>query len=114
MLVRLPPVEDRCLGLPGAAEQSERQYAERNVRCVLPVMAEWRKGIAGRGWAVRKGNRADCGFANRRDVERQREIVRDGMLVERGDLHEEIVRMLPIVERRATVALARLQQQRIS
>src|SRR6476469_5096572 len=68
VLIGLAPVEDRRLRLPGATEHSESQHAEGDVRCVLPVMTEGRERIAGRGWTLRKRDRADGGLANGGDV----------------------------------------------
>ena len=59
---------------------------------------------------MRKGNGTDRRLSDRRDVKREREILRDGMLVKRCELHEQVVRMLAIVQRLAVVALPRLQQ----
>ncbi len=63
--------------------------------------------------AMRIRSRPDGRVAHRCGVERQQRVVRNRKIVERGDLHEEIMRMLAVDDRRSIRSLALLEELRI-
>ena len=78
------------------------------------MMGDRRQRIVRRGWAVREGHGAYRRLADRREVEREPKIPGHRPLVEGRELHEQIVRVLVIVQRDALVGLPRLHQQRVA
>ena len=99
VLVRLPAVEQRPLDLHRVAEEAGGEDAKRDVGGILPVVRQGRQRVTRGGWTMGKGHRPDRGLAHGRHVKRDRQITSDGALVQRGELHEEIVGVLPIVQR---------------
>ena len=71
-------------------------------------------GLSIAGKPVHEGGRAERGFAGRRGVDKGRAVFAERMRVARGQLHEQIVRVLPIHERLAVILLAGLKQHRDS
>src|SRR6266566_9388678 len=115
ILIRLPTVEGGRLELHRPCEEPGCDDAERDVGRVLPVMRDRREGIVLGRRAMHERHWTDGGFARRGDVEREAERVRDqGTLVKRRQLHEEIVRMLDVMDVHALVELAGLEQLRIA
>src|SRR5438105_8352668 len=63
---------------------------------------------------VHECNGPECRLSGWCDVRLDTDVPRDWPLVECPQLHPEIVWMLPVVQRLAVVALATLEQERIS
>src|SRR5438270_136631 len=80
---------------------------ERDVGAVLPVMGDRRQRIVRRGRPMGEGNGTHRRLADRGEVEREPKILCDRPLVEGREFHEQVVRMLPIVQRRALVGFPR-------
>src|SRR5213593_4131529 len=114
MIVGLAAVEPRTLKLHRAREHPRRHHSERDVRAILPVMGDRGERIVGGGGPVRKGDRPHRRLAHRSEIDGEPQIPAHGPLVQRGELHEELVRVLAIVQRRFPVGLARLEGQRIA
>jgi hypothetical protein len=110
-LVRLPAVEPRSLELRAPRKDPRRYDSERDVGAVLPVMGDRRQRIISRGRPVRESHRAQRRLADRGEVEREPEIASHRAFIEYRELHEEIVGVLAIMQRRALVGLPRLHQQ---
>ena len=83
--------------------------AERDVRLVERVMAEWSGRIVHRGWPVHERDRTEGGLADRRAGQRQTGLLVQGQAPDGRQLHEEIVRVLPIDEWAAIEGLAHLK-----
>src|SRR5262249_41465570 len=99
IFIRLAAVEPRAFELPDARVKASGRDAVRDVRCVLPVVAEGRDGVV-----LRRGTMHVCDWPERRlprwaAVHFDREILCDRLLEHRRQLHEEIMRMLPVVQR---------------
>ena len=63
---------------------------------------------------MREARRPERRLAREREVELGADVVGDLAAVERGELHEEVVRVLAVVQRLAVQRLAALQQQRVA
>src|SRR4051812_47305188 len=113
VLIRLSAVECRAFELPGVSEQPGGEHTKTHVRGILPVMTDRSGWVVHRGGAMHKGYRAESGLTGRGRVETPRQRFGDGVLVQRAQLHPEIVRMLPVVQRLTFEALAALKKQRV-
>ncbi len=78
---------------PGEAAGED---VEGDVGGVLLMMAEGGDGIFGGGLTVRVGDGADGGVADWRGVEAEESALAEMDVVERGDLHEEVVGVLAV------------------
>src|SRR5207244_13231004 len=85
-----------------------------DVRAVLPVMGDRGERIVGGGGPVRNGGRSHRRLANRSEIDGETQIPAHRPLVQRGELHEQVVWVLAIVQRRSPVGLARLEEQGIA
>lgn len=78
------------------------------------MMPERRQRIGRCRDAVRKRNGPERRLARGGGVELHPEVPRQRTRVERRQLHEQVVRMLPVHERLPTECLAGLQKQRVA
>ena len=112
VLVGLAPMEERALELEKAVVDARGQDSEGDVRRVLPMVTDGWQRIAHRRGPMHECGRTERGFAGRGRVQLDTQGVADRVPVDRRRLHEEIVGMLPIVQRPAAVGLAALQKKR--
>ena len=92
-------------------EEAGGQDAETDVRGVLPMVRQRRGQIVHGRWSVHEGDGPERRFPRRRGIDCHADAVRQRALVHCCQFHPEIVRMLPIEQRLAPIALAALQQQ---
>ena len=113
LFVGLRAVERARFEADGAERDAGGDHVAADVRGVLEVMAERRlRDLAGRV-AMRKSDRPERGIADRREVQVSERVTAERVRVLHGQLHEEIVRMLPVDELLAERGLAGLKQLRI-
>ena len=109
VFVRLAAVEGRALQSDAAAPPPGRDHVARDVGGVEPMVREGRRRVLARGGAVHEGDGPERGLAHGRELQPDRAAA-DGPPVGRGQVHEEVVRMLPVHERLALERFARLEQ----
>src|SRR5271155_2963680 len=78
---------------------------------ILLMMSERAHGIFRSGRPVGIGRWAERGIAGRSDVEREESFIAPFQIIEKGELHYEIVGVLPIDNGEAVSGLALLKQQ---
>src|ERR1700720_2198513 len=89
-------MEARGFQSDAAVSDANGDYIVGNVGGILKVMSERCDRIFRRGWPVRISKRPHGRVAHGRSVERQQSICAQFVVVERSQLHEEIVGMLTI------------------
>jgi len=99
MLVGFAAIEDRAFRFPLLAEHSGGHHAVGNVRGVEPVMRNRRDRIRERRETMWKRDRAQRWFACEAAIELPCHGGGQRTLVLRRELHEEVMRMLSIVDR---------------
>lgn len=114
VFVGLAAVEEGAFELHGFGEEARGEDAERNMRGVLPVVGNGGEEVVFCRRAVHECDRADGGLAYWGGVELESKCVRKLAVVQRRDLHEEIVWMLAVVEWGTVVCFAALQKKRIA
>lgn len=115
VFVRFAALEGAGLQLERAADPSEGRHAEDDVGRVQPVVADRRLGIIDPGAAVHEGGGAEGGLARPAGVDEHGVAVRQSPSVGSGQLHDQLVRMLPVDQRLSPVgALAGGEQQGIA
>jgi len=113
-LVGLTTVEDRRFESQRSREHARGEDAEGDVRSVLPVVHDRRERIVHRRRAMRERDRPHRRLADGRRVQRDADAIGDRALEESGELHDEIVRVLSVVQRLALVRLSGLEEQGIT
>ena len=113
-LVRLPSLESAPFNFQIAPDRSERDDAESHMRRVLPVMAERRVRIIHGGEPMHERRRPQRRFARITGIQIGGKIVAEPLRIADRDLIEQIVRMLPVVQRFAIPRFAGLKQERIT
>ena len=78
------------------------------------MVRQRRERVARRGRTVGERRGPERRLPDRGEVDRRREVVCDAAFIQGRQLHEEIVRVLPIHQRSAPVLLAGLQQERVA
>ena len=78
------------------------------------MVRQWCERVVERRGPVHVGHRPDPRLAHRRGVDHETESLGERPLVEGRQFHEQVVRVLPVVERLPTEGLAALQQQRVA
>src|SRR3989449_10127495 len=94
ILVWLPPIEPGRFELRRVGEDSSGQDSKCDVRAVLPMVRQRRERVGSGGWTVRESDGANGGLADWGGGEGHSDGARDASLVQRRELHEEIVRGL--------------------
>src|SRR3954453_8615172 len=110
ILARLTPIEDRAFELEPAIRETGRENSEADVRRVLQVMRKRRRRILRCGSAMHECIWSKRGLARIPDIRKPARAVANRHGVSRTQLHEEIVRMLPIDQWLAFVSLACLKE----
>ena len=106
MLVGFAGVERRHFRLPPGSRDAGRHETEGNVRRVEPVMGDRRDRIRHRRRTVWKAGRTERRLARKAAVEVPSQLPAERPLVVGGKLHEQIVRVLAVVNRVAFADLA--------
>src|ERR1700722_18609405 len=83
------------------------------MRRIFLMVPERGNRIFARGLSLRISDRPDGGIAYRRSVKAEQRVVRERQIVERGQLHKEIVRVLAVDDRIAVSRFSLLKQLRI-
>ena len=110
MFVGLAPVEHRGLRLPARSVDARRHDPERHVCGVEPVVRQRRDRVRHRRRPVRKRHRAERRFGRRPSKYLPAQAARQRRVVLGRQLHDQIVRMLAVVDRLAVALLARGEQ----
>ena len=115
LLVGLATAEHRAFQLQVAEHVAQRHHPVGDVRRVEPVMRDRRLGIVLAGEAVHERGRAESRLSRQPGVDECRAALRQAVAVRRRQLHEQVVRMLPVDQWRLPVGrLAGLQEERIA
>ena len=93
---------------------SERDHLVRDMGGILKMMTKRSNGIFRRRRPVWESWRPEGGIADRRSIERKRGILRQLVIVERGQFHEEVMRMLSVNNWAAVSRLSLLEQLRVA
>src|SRR5262245_60445710 len=110
VLIRLAAIERRGLGAPSRAAYASRDHATGDMRRVQPVMADGGNRIRECRYAMREGHRTERGLADRTAVDNAPEAATNRPLVLDRQFHEQVARVLPIVNGVTVAKLARRQQ----
>ena len=114
-MIGLAAAELRGFDLPIAVHIARGHDAESDVRGIKPMVRDRRLGRIHRRHAVHERGRAKGRLAGKPRINKQGLACVEPMRVGGRKLHEKIVRMLAIHQRRCAVgAFARRQQQRIA
>ncbi len=115
VLVRLAAIEHRALDLPGAMDEAGGDHPEGDVGGIQPMMGDRRGRIVHPREAVHEGDGPQRRLARIAGIEEHRRRPADRKAVGARQLHEEVVRMLPVDQGRHPIGgLAGLQQQGIT
>src|ERR1051325_7155730 len=96
VLIRLTPVKKRAFKLEPAILDSSRNHSETDVRRVLQVMRQRRRGVLRSGSAVHECVWAKCRFSRITSVYKPARTLANRNCVCRTQFHEQIVWMLSI------------------
>ena len=107
VLVGLAAVEGGHLHLPATIVDASRDEPERDVRRIEPVVRDRRNRIQHRRHAMRESDRAERWFPCESAINLPAQRTAQRPIVVRRKLHEEVVRMLTIVNRVAVAHLSR-------
>ena len=109
ILIRLAPPERRGFDLDPIGDEPRGDDAEGD------VVRDRRFGIVHSGKPMHERRRAERGLAGQAEVDVDVIAIAQRERVSRGELHEQIVRMLAVDERRFAVGgFASLKQQRVA
>lgn len=113
-LVGLPAVEEQSLNLPPRRVHPARDHAEREVCRIQPMVRDRRHRIGHGGDPMGKAGRAERGLAGESGVRVPPDCADQRPIALGRQLHEDVVRMLFVVNGVAVAHLAGCQQIRIS
>lgn len=111
VLVGLAAVEPGALDLDVAGVDPGRDDAEADVAGVEPVVRDGPQRVVEGAQPVRERRGPERGLPRGREVELDGDAAADLAPVVEGEFHEEVVRVLAVVQGLAAVALAGLEQQ---
>ena len=115
MLIRLPPTKPGDLDLELVEHIPGGQHAVGDVRAVQPMMRDWGLRVVDPRHAVHEGRGAKRRFARQAKIEERRVGLRKPVAVGAGKLHEQVVRMLAINQRRPSIrGFSSRKEQRIA
>ena len=112
VFVGLASMKARSLQAQAAMPYTEGNDVRRNMGGVLEVMPEGRDRVFRCRGSVRIGGRPHRWIAHGRDVERQEGAIGQFVIVQSGQLHEEVVRALAIHDGAAEGSFALLEEFR--
>ena len=110
VLVRLATVKHRALNAHGPHVQGRGDDVRRNVGRVLVVMGQRRRRVGRGRKPVHIDGRSDGRLAPGSQVQTEARALREAATPQRAELHEEIVRVLPIHQQHVLVSLAPLKE----
>src|SRR5258706_15418768 len=110
MLIWFPPVKSGKLCPDCAMGHCQGEHVAGNMRGVLHVMAERGDGIFGCRCAMGVSHGPQRGITDRRCVKSQGSFLLDAHVIERRQLHEEIMRVLAVDDGESMRCLAHLEE----
>ena len=113
MLIGLAAVKAAGFETQPSAGEAGSENVGGNVRGIFLVMAESGDGVLQRGRAMWKGDGANGGIAHGRGIEAEQGVGTEGLIVEGGELHNKVVRVLAVGDGEAVSGFSLLEEQRV-